>query len=170
MTTPIRPGRPCSICTDSRRKQIDKAILSGVPMARIVRENPGIGLDSLYRHSKRHIKPAQLVRAAERADEDQDAHVTSLALDARRLRAKAISLLLKAESAGDLNAALRGIKEAAGCLLLEARILGEVDNGPPVSVSVESQPQVVVVLPSNGRESPEIIGSASDFPAIEGSV
>jgi hypothetical protein len=70
--------------------------------------------------------------------------VTTLALDARRLRAKAIALLLKAEQSGDLNTALRGIKEAAGCLLLEARILGEIDNGPPVSVSVENQAPLCV--------------------------
>jgi hypothetical protein len=162
MTMPVRPGRPCSICTSPSRKAIDKAILAGTPVAQIAHRFRGLSRDAVYRHGKRHIRPAQMRMAVERADLNEQEHNNSLALDARRLRGKAISLLLKAEQSGDLNTALRGIREAAGCLQLEARILGEIDNGPQVSVNVEqNEPGVVIILPSNGHEPPLAICTRS---------
>jgi hypothetical protein len=94
----------------------------------------------------------------ERADAAQEAHEVGLAIDARRLRYKAVQLLLAAEKAGDLSTAIRGVKEAMACLMGEARLRGELDP-PQVNVAVENEgPSVVVVLPSNGRETPGIEG------------
>jgi hypothetical protein len=121
-------------------------------------------------HSQKHLSRAQPRASIDRADEAEEQHEVALVLDARKLRYKAIQLLITAERSGDLTNALRGIREARETLLAEARLSGQLDP-PNINVSVENEaPSVVVILPSNGRESPEIIGNASDFPAIEGSI
>jgi transposase-like protein len=165
MRVPTRPGRPCTCCTSEHHRAIDLALCRGVAIKEISRRY-GVTADALYRHQRSHIRPQTIRAGMEQREDAAEAHVGSLALDARKLRAKAIALLLRAEAAGELQTALKGVREATNCLIAEARILGEIDNGPPVSVSVESQPQVVVILPSNGREAPEIIGTAEDAPAI----
>jgi hypothetical protein len=170
MPLPNRPGRPCSICTSPHHKAIDKAILSGEGIPRIAKRFPSVSEDAIYRHSQRHLSRAQLRARIDRADEAEEQHEIALALDARKLRFKAIQLLMSAERSGDMTNALRGIREARDCLLAEARLSGQLDP-PNISVNVENEaPQVIVVLPANGREAPEIIGNASDFPAIEGNI
>jgi hypothetical protein len=168
MTLPNKPGRPCRVCADlALRKQVDRAILSGEPIARIARRFVGkVSEDSIHRHSQKHLSRAQLRASIDRADEAEEQHEVALALDARKLRYKAIQLLLAAERAGDLGNAIRAVREARDCLLAEARLSGQLDP-PQVNVNVENEaPQVLVVLPSNGRETPEITGTAEDTPAI----
>jgi hypothetical protein len=157
---PKKPGRPCKVCTSEARKRVDTLVVRGVPIAQIARQFPDFTRDNLYRHAHKHIPPEAMRRSIARLEEAEVAHGTGLALEARKMRMKAIALLLKAEQSGDLATALRGIREANACLVTEARLLGELDGPPATTINVESQPQVVVVLPSNGRESPEIIGRA----------
>ncbi len=92
-----RPGRPCTICGSEHHKAIDKLILSGQPRARIKRSYPDVSLDALYRHAQRHITRRQMRMASERIDRHAEADESSLAYQARKLRAKAIQLLLCAE-------------------------------------------------------------------------
>jgi hypothetical protein len=158
MPLPTRPGRPCSVCTSPERKAIDRAILSGEPVARIAKRFRSVSEDAIYRHSQKHLSRAQLRASIERADEAEEQHEVAFVLEARKLRA--------AERCGDLTNALRGIREARETLLAEARLSGQLDP-PQVNVNVENEgPSVVVILPSNGRESPELIGTAEDTPAI----
>jgi transposase-like protein len=161
MPLPTKPGRPCSICSNAeRRKAVDRAILSGEPIARIARRFPDVSSDAIYRHSQKHLSRAQLRAAIDRADAAEEQHQVGLVLDARKLRYKAVQLLLAAERSGDLATAIRGIREARDCLLAEARLSGQLDP-PSVNVNVENEaPSVVVVLPANGREPPELIGEA----------
>jgi hypothetical protein len=52
-------------------------------------------------------------------------------------------------------------------LVTEAKLRGEWDNGPAVNVGVkvETEPRYVIVLPANGRESPDTVieGEAKPF-------
>jgi hypothetical protein len=119
-----------------------------------------VSSDAIYRHSQKHLSRAQLRAAIDRADAAEEQHQVGLVLDARKLRYKAVQLLLAAERSGDLATAIRGIREARDCLLAEARLSGQLDP-PSVNVNVENEaPSVVVVLPANGREPPELIGEA----------
>jgi transposase-like protein len=161
---PTRPGRPCTCCTSEHHRAIDLALCRGVAIKQIS-QRYGVTNAALYRHQRSHIRPQTIRAGMEQRKDAEEAHVGSLALDARKLRYKAIQLLHKAEQASDWASALRGIREVNNCLITEAKLLGEWE-GPQVSVNIENEPQVVVVLPSNGRESPEIIGQTGDFPAI----
>jgi hypothetical protein len=102
---------------------VDRAILSGEPIARIAKRFPSVSEDSIYRHSQKHLSRAQLRASIDRADEAEEQHEVALVLDARKLRYKAIQLLMAAERSGDLTNALRGIREARDCLLAEARLM-----------------------------------------------
>jgi hypothetical protein len=166
-TTLVKPGRPCSVCSSPHRQQIDLEIVKGTPIARISRRYADLTDDAISRHAKRHIPSETLLEALERRSDDEKAHGTGLALEARKMRAKAIQLLLAAEQAGDLQGALRGVREANACLVTEAKLRGEWDSGPGVNVGVkvETEPRYVVILPANGRESPDTVieGEAKPF-------
>jgi hypothetical protein len=157
MPLPTRPGRPCAVCSGpvEVRKAIDRQILSGTPVTRIAKNFPQVSLSSIYRHSQKHLSRAQLRASIDRADEAEEQHEVALVLDARKLRYKAIQLLIAAERSGDLTNALRGIREARETLLAEARLSGQLDPPPAVSVNIENEaPGVVVILPANGHEPP----------------
>jgi len=55
------------------------------------------------------------------------------------LRDRALSILTKAEQAGDLKTALQGIREARGCLELLARLQGELQEGTTINILVNPQ-------------------------------
>ena len=55
------------------------------------------------------------------------------------LRDKALSILAKAERAGDLRTALQGVREAKGCLELLARLQGELQERTTVNILVNPQ-------------------------------
>ncbi len=59
------------------------------------------------------------------------------------LRDKALSLLRKAEAVSDLRTALMGVREAARCLELMAKLTGDLDEG--ATINVIANPQFIVV-------------------------
>jgi hypothetical protein len=58
----------------------------------------------------------------------------------RGLLGKAISLMNRAETSGDLRTALQGIREARSCLELLAKVTGELSNS---SISITLMPEWV---------------------------
>ncbi len=55
------------------------------------------------------------------------------------LQDKAISLLGKAENAGDMKTALQGVREARGCLELLAKMQGELAQEGTINISVNPE-------------------------------
>src|SRR2546423_12676111 len=88
-----------------------------------------------FRHREDHL-PAKLAQA-EQARET--AAATDLLAEVAALRAKAVSLLLKAEQQGDIRRALAGIREARGCLELLGELQGELNRQPTVNVLVSPE-------------------------------
>jgi len=128
-------SRKCSICGHPQRDEIDKRLARGDSIAGITRDIAGISEDSLARHKESHL-PKALV-SSQKAEEE--ARADSILQEVKNLKAKALSLLEKAESSGDLKTALQGIRETRGCLELMARVLGELreqDINVNVSVNV----------------------------------
>jgi len=124
--------RTCTICTHPERAVIDAAIVRGETGIRDIAGRFGISKSALDRHRKEHL-PAHLLKAKDAA---AVADADDLLRQAGALRSKAISLLMKAEAAGDLRAALAGVREARGCIELLARLLGEIRDGPIVNVTI----------------------------------
>ena len=123
--------RRCTICTHHDCADIDRALLAGKTAAEI-----GTLFDvsprSVQRHKDNHL-PAVMVKAAAAAEV---VRADDLLQQARDLQAKALSILDKAEAAGDLRTAVAANREARGCLELLARLLGEMPDKPTVSVVV----------------------------------
>jgi hypothetical protein len=90
---------------------------------------------SLHRHKKGHL-PAKLVKAQEARE---IAKADSLLDQVTELRNKALSILAKAEQAGDLRTALQGVREAKGCLELLARLQGELQEQATVNILINPQ-------------------------------
>jgi hypothetical protein len=80
--------------------------------------------------------PAKLVKAQEARE---IAKADSLLDQVTELRDKALSILDKAEQAGDLRTALQGVREAKGCLELLARLQGELQEQATVNVLINPQ-------------------------------
>lgn len=121
--------RVCTICAHAERAAIDKALIDGRAFRHIAAQF-GTSTTALQRHKADHL-PASLTKAKDAATV---ADADDLLKQAGALRSKAISLLLKAEQAGDYRTALAGIREARGCVELLAKLLGELQDGATVNV------------------------------------
>lgn len=84
----------------------------------------------MLRHKKEHL-PAKLSQARQAEEISQ---ADSLLGQVAELHTKALSLLTLAEGKGDIRTALSGIREARGCLELEAKLRGELETRPQVNV------------------------------------
>lgn len=121
--------RVCTICTHPERDAINTALASQEPY-RVVAQRYAASPDAVYRHKVDHL-PAKLAQA-------ESAKETALADDllgqVKALRNKAISILGKAEAAGDLRTALLGIREARACVELLLEVEGELHRAPVISL------------------------------------
>ena len=123
--------RVCTICTHPEREAINQALIAGEPY-RVIAQRYAASPDAVYRHKIDHL-PAKLAQA-------EAAKETALADDllgqVKALRNKAISILGKAEAAGDLRTALLGIREARACVELLLEVEGELHRQPVVNVLI----------------------------------
>ena len=125
--------RKCTICEHPKVEEINKALLETQNIAKVAKQY-GVNYHALYRH-KDHI-PAILTQAQEA---QEVAKADSLLAQVTELRDKALSILDKAEQAGDLRTAPQGIKEARGCLELLARLQGELQEQTTVNILINPQ-------------------------------
>lgn len=102
-------GRRCSICTHSAHEEIDAALVRGESNRRIAARY-GLSETSIRRHKAEHL-PAAIVKAEEAREV---ARADDLLADLRSLQERTLSILTRAETAGDLQVALRAIREARG--------------------------------------------------------
>jgi len=127
--------RLCTICTHSKRDEIDQALVEGKQPLTSLATIFDVTEISLRRHKANHL-PERLVKA-EGAREV--AQADSLLDQVKGLRNKAYSILLQAEKAGDLKIALQGVREARNCLELLGKLQGELDERPTVNILLSPQ-------------------------------
>ena len=127
-------GRPCTVCQHPNRDQVDRDLVDGLALDDIVAKYSGIRRDAVNRHKLNHL-PATLVQsqqAVEVASADGLlAKMANLEAEARRLQAEA-------EKQKDIKTALAAVRELVRMVVLQARILGELRDGPTVNVLVTS--------------------------------
>jgi hypothetical protein len=126
--------RKCTVCEHEKVEEINRLLLKGVSLRNIAKQY-SVSAASLHRHKDGHL-PAKLVKAQEARE---IAKADSLLDQVTELRDKALSILDKAEQAGDLRTALQGVREAKGCLELLARLQGELQERTTVNVLVNPQ-------------------------------
>jgi len=126
--------RKCSICEHEKVEEINRLLLAGVPL-RDLAGRYSVSKTALHRHKESHL-PAELTKAREAQDVTK---ADSLLDQVIELRNKALSILAKAERAGELRTALQGVREAKGCLELLARLQGELQERTTVNILVNPQ-------------------------------
>ena len=112
---------------------MDRALVAGAAFPALAAKYR-VSEDALGRHKANHL-PAALAKAQEAGEA---AHADDLLRQVKAIQSKTLSLLLKAEAAGELRTALAAIREARGNLELLAKLSGELDERP-VSVLVSPE-------------------------------
>ena len=135
-------GRPCTVCEHPDRAELDRAITGGASLSQLAARFR-LPATTIGRHRANHV-PTEAMRAAVQAAAVVEAdHGVGLAQGAARLRTDALRLLAKAEAAGDLRTALAGVREAARCIELMAKLSGDLDASQTINLTVA--PAFVVV-------------------------
>lgn len=118
---------PCSVCNDSRRSQIETALLAGEPLREIAKKFAGVSRSSLARHRERHteIPPGERVNqapvgAVKKAREDLRA------LDAMKTTKEAERDELRAKRAG-VESELRALEDRRAALVIAGHRQGSPD-------------------------------------------
>jgi hypothetical protein len=154
--------RSCTVCEHSERGSIDRALVSGASN-RSVASLYDVSEAAVRRHKTNHL-PAKLVMAEQAAEV---AEAGGLLSQVQGLQGRALAILDKAETAGDLRTALGAIREARGNLELLAKLLGELDERPVVNVLVSPQWVELRTLIVGALDAhPEALGAV--VGAIEG--
>lgn len=123
MARKTEPGRKCSICEHESLDQINTLLLKGETYRKIS-ERFSVSAAALSRHKNQHIP-----KAMTKAQEAQEvAQADNLLEQVQNLQAKALSILAKAEAAGDLRTALQRGKAILRRRQYEARVTKEVDT------------------------------------------
>jgi hypothetical protein len=141
--------RRCSVCFHPERATIEKALLAGEAFRNIA-QRFGTSPSALVRHRKQHL-PARLAKAREAAEiaeskelirqqRAQEAEEVSHAIDVvkqlKAINAACLEVLKKARTSGDDSTLLRSVDRIHRQIELQARLLGEIQEGPSVNVLV----------------------------------
>jgi hypothetical protein len=120
-------ARTCSICTHPQRGEIDAALVEGEPYRKIA-ERWGVSSAALSRHLRTHLVALLAGRDEVAAD--------NLLGQVRDLRRQAQAIKDRAEREGELDTALKGIRELVRIVELLAKLRGDLDERPVVNVLV----------------------------------
>jgi hypothetical protein len=126
--------RVCTVCANPQRQAIDAELLSGSTY-RTIADRTGLSETALKRHKADHL-PKHVAQAKEAAEV---AIADDLLTQLKALRNRAISILTKAEHAGDYRTALQGIREARGCIETLLEVEGELDRRGVTNIVVQAE-------------------------------
>ena len=124
--------RRCTVCTHPDLAEIDRTLAAGNVSFRRLASRYGLHEAAIRRHGADHV-PAVM---AEAAQAELVTHGTSLLDQVTSLLRRALGLLQRAEAAGELRAAMAGIREARGCIELLARLEGQLAERQAATVNV----------------------------------
>jgi transposase-like protein len=160
--------RSCTVCEHPEREAIECALVGGASN-RSVASLYDVSEAAMRRHKGNHL-PAKLVMA-QAAEEVAEAD--SLLDQVQDLQGRALAILDKAETAGDLRTALGAIREARGNLELLAKLLGELDERPVVNLTIspewlELRAVIVGALEPHPEALSAVVGALSEAGAGSG--
>jgi hypothetical protein len=127
----------CSICCHEGQGEIDRQLLAGTPLRQIAQQH-GASATALHRHKKHIFKGLVVAREAAVV-----AKADTLLDQVKNLLRQAERLTERAEQAGSLDTALRGIAQVRGVLELLGEVSGQLaGKGTNVAIGINLQPQV----------------------------
>jgi hypothetical protein len=131
-------GRPCTICRHPDRDEIDRRLVASTAL-KPVSERFGVTVQALIRHRNLHLPEAARAAATETRAAAERERGSDLLAEARALHGKALELMRQAERARDLRTALAGIREAARCVELQGRLMGQIRETTTVNVTLSAE-------------------------------
>jgi transposase-like protein len=122
-------ARTCTVCTHEERPAIDHALAAG----RSYRDIAGrfsVSRSALDRHNADHLSPA-VQKAQQTADA---AHALDIVQQLREINAVSLDIMREAKASGNAVLALKAVERLQKQVELQARLLGELADGPTVNV------------------------------------
>lgn len=132
--------RPCSICVNSNRTDIEALLLEGTPL-RTIADHHGVSKTALIRHRDEHL-PDRLLRAR---DAEEIANADGLLARLRELTGEAQRIGGKAEAEGDFRAALAAVRELVRIVELQAKLTEQLGPETVVNVAIDQRTQQVIL-------------------------
>lgn len=151
-----RGGRNrCAACQSDKQTEIDEALVRGVSLRSLARRYD-ISRNALAAHKRNHVSPALAVIRQERITTEGAATIDRLEV----LFQEAQAILAAARKSNNAALGLAAIRELRGVIELTARITGELDERPQVTVNLQQsaewiQVQAVVVKFVDERLGPK---------------
>lgn len=130
------PGPPCTVCSHEQIDDINKALLAKEAYAKIaVRFR--VGRDSLRRHSANHM--GELLAEERKTKQPGDANSALARLE--DLYDRTNKLLAQAEHNSHTTNALQAVRELRTTLESIAKITGELNDKPSVTINLAASPE-----------------------------
>ena len=142
--------RRCTICTHPERHAIHKALVGGGTFRNIAGRFR-ISTTALFRHKRDHL-PVHLAKAREAEEIDEAIDVIQ---QLKAINAACLEVLTKARASNNDSTLLRAVDRIQRQIELQARLLGELQEGRAVNI---------VVLPEWQRMRTTIITAVDPYP------
>ena len=127
--------RRCTVCAHPEVGAINKALVAGESDRKLAARYGSLSRPAIQRHADNHL-PASLAKAKEA---EEIAHADDLLGDVRTLQARTLAILGAAETTSEHRLALAAIRESRSNLELLAKLLGELDERPVVSLNISPE-------------------------------
>ena len=155
--------RPCSICVHPERLAIEKAVLDNDSGHRKVAERFGVSPSALYRHKTEHLpkliaralalEPApvhrveaedpatdehalEIARHHEQVEAEKDAQAIDVTQQLKAINAACLEVLRQAREDRNPAVLLRAVDRIARQIELQAKLLGQIQEGTTVNVAI----------------------------------
>lgn len=129
-------GRPCSICNHDDAEAIDAALIAGESLAKVAVRFLA-SKDSLANHKAKHL--GEVLAKVEKAKAAAEGGTALERLEA--LYDRTNRLLLQVEHNGSAPQALQAVRELRATLESIARITGELNDKPVMTVNIAASPE-----------------------------
>jgi hypothetical protein len=127
--------RTCTVCAHPERHALDLLLVDGKASYRNIAERYALSLAALFRHRTDHL-PATLLQA--KADEEVRQALDVVA-QLKAINGAALGVLRDAKAAGEGELVLKAIDRVHRQIELQAKLLGDLDERPQVSVLVSPE-------------------------------
>ncbi|MHB9132903.1 MAG: hypothetical protein ACYDBB_17690 [Armatimonadota bacterium] len=127
-------ARRCSVCIHTESADIDQALVRGVACGALAAKHH-LSEDALQRHKDHHL-PASVRTAQDAADVTQ---ALSVVAQLREINAASLAILHEAHESGQPQLALRAVDRIHKQVELQAKLLGDLDERPSVTVTFSAE-------------------------------
>lgn len=130
----------CSICIHPQRTEIEKALVSGEPLREIAGRCPAsrpVSRSALHRHKQDHL-PAHLAKAHE---EESIGKAIDVVRQLKAINSACLEVLQKSRADGSHSISLRAVDRIHRQIELQAKLLGELQEGGGPQVNVLIAPE-----------------------------